>query len=391
MFRASSNRISVDRFPIADYHLPASPSIIVWTIISLVLLFGANTTHAQVSNNNIEGRLQLEFNKPLHSSTAGADVQWKCINKALTNKCLVYHNDQWFSFRTGESGIFFLNIASQKCRDKQGVQLIIIEGNPCEVESYKILQCIPQIRTEDVFVELGNLKTNTEYLINVDGFLGDYCEFDLELSDRPKGLPRQPQNLDALKIESRMENKIVSMDWTIDENMAKELTTFRIVRQLNRQRAEVVGEISMGRNAYGLGSNKYQFTDTLESMGNYRYDIYGIRGSDDMPVLLSERKFTVETKKINPPENRIVKVLPVRMNFKEDAKFQLRLYNYDGDELLWKHSGESQGEGELFMIDPQPYVQYGLRKFQLLVLDAAGNKIEEIYFRVDGNGNVVRE
>jgi hypothetical protein len=108
-------------------------------------------------------------------------------------------------------------------------------------------------------------------------------------------------------------------------------------------------------------------------------------------VLLSEKKFVVQPQPAPKAEPRIVKVLPIRVPFKEEEKFQLRLYNYDGDELLWKHSGESQGEGELFMIDPQPYVQYGLRKFQLLVIDGSGNKVEEIYFRVDGDGNVVRE
>ena len=360
-------------------------------LLTPILLLVCTGLFGQVTNNNIEGRIELALHQHVHSSTAGADVQWKCINKALTNKCLVYHNDQWFSFKTDKAGVFFLNIASQKCRDSRGVQLIIIEGNPCEVKTYKILECIPQIRTEDVFVELGNLKSSTEYLVNVDGFLGDYCEFDIELSDKPKGLPRKPTNLDALKIDSRIENKVVSMQWSIDEKLAKEITSFRIVRQLDRSKGEFVGDISLNRNAYGLATNLYEFTDTLTVPGNYRFDIYGIRGADDMPLLLSERKVTIEAGYTVKQETRTVKVLPVRMNFKENDTFQLRLYNYDGDELLWKHTGESQGEGELFMIDPQPYVQYGLRKFQLLVLDATGATVQEIYFRVDGEGGVVKE
>ena len=85
----------------------------------------------------------------------------------------------------------------------------------------------------------------------------------------------------------------------------------------------------------------------------------------------------------------IIKVLSVRLPFTEREKFELKLFNYDGDKLLWEHKGKSQGDGELFMIDPQPYVKYGLRKFKLFV--AGKNKIDTVYFRVDHNGAVIKE
>jgi hypothetical protein len=345
---------------------------------------------AQVSNNNIEDRLNLEIGKPIHSSTNGADVQWKCINKALTNKCLVYHNDQWFSFSVTTAGDYYINISSQQCRDSKGVQMIVIEGNPCQTSTYRILECVDQIRTEDVFVPIENLKANTQYLVNVDGFLGDFCSFDIELSGKPKGLPRVSKNLGLLNLESRIENKIATLSWTVHDTIAKQIRHFRIFRQVDRNRAETVGEIDPGRNAYGSVSEKYRFTDTLKSPGVYRYDIYGIRENDNMPLLLSQEKFTL-TPPVPATESRPVKLISVRMNFKENEMFLLRLSNYDGDQLLWTHEGESQGEGELFMIDPQPYVQYGLRKFQLLVLDSHGKTVQEVYFRVDGNGAVIRE
>lgn len=351
----------------------------------IILALVSARVFAQVANDNIEERLQLDLNKSIHSSTAGANVQWKCINKALTNKCLVYHNDQWFSFTVAKAGNYFINIGAQQCRDAKGVQMIIIEGNPCEASTYKILECINQIRTEDVFVEVPSLKANVQYLVNIDGFLGDFCEFNIELSDKPKGLPRKDVNLDTLKIESRIEQKVVTMKWTLDEKLAKDMKEFKIFRN-----SDVVGEIGMGRNAYGRSVNDYNFTDTLKDAGIYRYNIYGIRESDEMPLLLSQRKFTVE-KPAAPKEKQIIKVLPLRLMFKEHEMFNLRLYNYDGDHLLWKHEGESQGEGELFMIDPQPYVAYGLRKFQLLVLDGDGNKIDEIYFRVGSDGGIIKE
>ena len=362
--------------------------MIARVVILMIIGFEA---FGQASNNNIEERLQINLNKPIKSSTAGASVQWKCINKALTNKCLVYHNDQWFSFTVAKNGKHFINISSQSCRDSKGVQMIVIEGNPCEVSTYKILQCIPQVRTEDVFVELPGLRSGVQYLINIDGFLGDFCEFNIELSDKPKGLPRQDENLDTLNIDSRIEKKVVTMQWTIDETMAKDLSTFKVFRKVDKNKGNEVREINLGRNAYGIAVNEYQFTDTLKTAGVYKYDIYGIRERDEMPLLLSERRFTLEPERPFSNGKVIIKVLPLRLMFKEKEQFHLRLYNYDGDHLLWKHDGEAQGEGELFMIDPQPYVAYGLRKFQLLVLDSNGDKIDEIYFRVDGNGEIIKE
>jgi hypothetical protein len=355
------------------------------TRIFIGLMFVSFGVFAQVSNNNIEERLDLDINKSLRSSTAGASVQWKCINKALTNKCLVYHNDQWFSFKVATPGKYFINISAQACRDKKGIQMIIIEGNPCEVSTYRILECISQIRSEDVFVEVPSLKANTQYLVNVDGFLGDICEFNIELSDKPKGFPRVDVNLDTLKVNTRLESKVVTINWTIDDQLAKDLREFKVVRN-----KDVVDEIGLGHNAYGQAANDYKFIDTLKSAGDYRYKIYGVRGSDDIPLLLSQQKFTIASE-VAREQKSLIKVLPLRLMFKEHEMFQLRLYNYDGDHLLWKHDGESQGEGELFMIDPQPYLEYGLKKFQLLVLDADGNQIDEIYFRVGSDGGIIKE
>ena len=55
---------------------------------------------AQVANNSISNRTELKLDDDwLHSNTANSSVEWRCVNKSLTNKCLVYHNDQWFQIK----------------------------------------------------------------------------------------------------------------------------------------------------------------------------------------------------------------------------------------------------------------------------------------------------
>jgi hypothetical protein len=61
-----------------------------------VLIIGATQLPlvAQVENNNIISRSELIVDGDwIHSTTANNSVEWSCVNKALTNKCLVYHND----------------------------------------------------------------------------------------------------------------------------------------------------------------------------------------------------------------------------------------------------------------------------------------------------------
>jgi hypothetical protein len=105
--------------------------------------------------------------------------------------------------------------------------------------------------------------------------------------------------------------------------------------------------------------------------------------------LVSFASFAQATNTSSGERSTASKVLPVRLQFAEHQKYHLKLYNYDGDHLLWEQKGRSQGQGELFMIDPQPYTSYGLKKFKLII--QGKNKIDTVYFRVDSNGTVIKE
>lgn len=111
-------------------------------------------------------------------------------------------------------GTYYLNISSQDCRNSRGVQAIVIEGNPCEAANYKILHCTPQIVQEDVFIEISDVRSDRTYLVNIDGFLGDFCNFDIQLSSYPVGFSLTARNLDTLKLTSTNEYSIAAMDVT---------------------------------------------------------------------------------------------------------------------------------------------------------------------------------
>ncbi|MEQ6118893.1 hypothetical protein [Reichenbachiella sp. MALMAid0571] len=119
----------------------------------------------QVTNDNIENRIELLPNNTLTSKAEGCTVQWQCVDESLTGKEIEYHNDQWFYFNTGSLDNYFLNISNQRCRDLRGVQLVVIDGEPCKPETYNIVSCVSLATQDDIFIELQYLKTEYSYLI----------------------------------------------------------------------------------------------------------------------------------------------------------------------------------------------------------------------------------
>ena len=142
--------------------------------ITIVLWLVANACgFAQVSNNSIQNRIALRLDAGWYtSSTVSSNVEWDCVNKALTNKCLIYHNDQWFTVKPTGTGPLFLNVSNQVCKNQHGVQMVIIEGDPCKTDLYRLTKCIPFTDQSDFFVRLDSLDPHQEYLINIDGYLG---------------------------------------------------------------------------------------------------------------------------------------------------------------------------------------------------------------------------
>jgi len=257
-------------------------------IFILALLLIHYALAAQVSNNSIHSRLILEPDAPsLYSNTHQSTVEWNCVNKALTNKCLVYHNDQWFTFIPTQNGKYFLNLSSQQCRDQQGVQVVIIEGNPCETTSYKILHCINKIFQDDVFVPIDSLKAGTPYLINIDGFLGDYCEFEIQVSTKPQGLPRSNHLTDTINFRITQDKEWVKLQWYAQEELLKELDRFEIYRQRAKEvKATRKAIVSVESNALGRMELYYDYTDTLQQYGEFTYKIIGVAKGDADRILL---------------------------------------------------------------------------------------------------------
>ncbi len=348
---------------------------------------------AQVQNNSIKDRIKLELDAPpLHTSTAKSTVEWECVNKALTNKCLVYHNDQWYYFSLAAPGTHYLNISAQQCRDRRGVQIIIIEGNPCETSSYRILQCIPKITNEEIFVPLGELKANTTYLIEVDGFLGDYCEFGIQIGTKPSGMPMETKGLETLDVVLRQVDKRIQLEWKLPAEKNLSIGGFKVYKsQQPFVRFDLEREVPLERNAYGLPVRVYTMQDTVEESGVYKYRVFGLRGDNHVPFLYGENLVSYHEKRMASANPQNSQKTSIPLDCKTATEFEVLIYEQGSHVLLTQFKRECPVKGSpLLEIDFSEYVTKGFASFLVLIVRATEKEGKEYYFTVDTKGTLKR-
>jgi hypothetical protein len=268
---------------------------------NLLLLFfgilGLSTSYCQVSNNAIENRIVLSLNDPwFSSSTRNASVEWDCINKVLTSTCLVYHNDQWFTIIPPATGTYYINIANQKCSNQQGVQIVVLEGDPCKVDSYQLKMCISYTDQSDMFVQIDSLIGGKEYLLNIDGYLGDQCEFEIQFSTSKNGIPIQARNMNSVELRVASRDTIVSLQWNIPDSLIFKISHVSLYRKHEKEKAaRHIYNSALRRNAFGETESTYSTLDTLSKKGQYTYSMYGY-APDGSVVLLTREDFLFRAK-----------------------------------------------------------------------------------------------
>jgi hypothetical protein len=233
----------------------------------------SNVAFSQVINDDIANRVKLELNKSFSSTTVNCTVEANCIDEQLTGKCIVYHNDQWFYFIADSSGTYFLNLSGQHCRDQLGVQVVVIDGTPCDVSTYKILDCYSAANHDDVFIRLNGLIAGRSYLINLDGYLHDFCSFVVEISNEPKGLPTDIVPGSSARLSRS--KKTNTLEWTISADTAAVTDFFEIWKNSGQAKSVLAGSVSVERNTRGATRLIYSFQDSSSAVPQH-YKIVGV-------------------------------------------------------------------------------------------------------------------
>jgi hypothetical protein len=358
--------------------------------IVLVLAGLIWTSEAQVPNNSISNRLHLGVEGPvLTSSTANASVEWECINKSLTNKCLIYHNDQWFDFSVPSIGKYYLNVSSQSCKERRGVQMVIIEGNPCEIKTYKILACLSQVRQDDVFVALDSLRPGMLYLVNIDGFLGDQCDFKLQLSRNPAGLPLKAEGTVP---GTSQQSPHIKIRWHVSRDSIDGFEKFIVYkRRKSEPKAVKLEEQTILFNAYGSPLLHYETSDSLKAEGTYTYLVYGVGKMTLVPTLLAQREINYKAPRRDLTTVRAQRTISIKTIFPEKTIFELMVFDNRTGTTLLRSKREFDLTGETIKVDVGEFLDRGVTSFLILLSDPNTREPREFYYHVGINGQLIKE
>ncbi len=345
--------------------------------------------NAQVSNNSIHQSSFLVLDAdPIPSTTDRSTVEWACINKKLTEKCLIYHNDQWFTFSSPIGGKLFLNVGNQQCRKKFGVQVLVIEGNPCEASTYKLLHCESFTDQNDTFITIDSVEANKFYLINIDGFLGDICSFDIQLSTKPKGYPLKQQSLDTLQLQAKLDQNIVTLNWRVDEGLREELEFFEVHRQLSTTfRSQLLKEVLLQLNAQGKSLDSYQYKDTLQQHGTYIYDVIGVSKGGELRYLLDRKRIGFWPTAVYKSRNSLVASVP--LNFKKKSDVDLLIMNELSGEVLFKRTCSACSDQEL-SIDLTDEVLKGVKRFRIELYHVRSRSQAAYRYQLSQDGTLLK-
>ncbi len=245
--------------------------ILRWPWLSFAAMMTAWSGFSQSSNDLYSDVQRLEFNQSVATSTEHNSVQRACVDENLTGQCIQYHNDQWFSYTPSEATPFYVNVYGQSCQKAKGVQLVVFTGELCETSSYQILACISIGNSEDYYFKVEAPEVGQDYFFILDGYLEDFCDYEIEVAGVAKGLPALPGEPTASR-KVDVNSGLVSVGWVYEENDAAHFERFAVVRSGGGSKKKWV--VPMSYNTKGTLNHEYFLADTLTSDGLYKYDVY---------------------------------------------------------------------------------------------------------------------
>ncbi len=336
---------------------------------TIFLMLTCGLVSGQVPNDKIENRLPLTLNQWHVSRTDSCTVQWNCVDESLTGKCIDYHNDQWFTFTTAAAGTYYVNIARQQCRDIRGVQLVVLEGTPCQTTTYRILTCVSLASQDDIYVQLDSLKPSHTYLLNVDGYLHDYCRFSIQVGGQPQGFPMNQSATGT--VTANTEAGFVDLFWKTDANNSSQLLEFQIFRRMQSEaQSKQIGTVVLKRDTHGTTQELYQFRDTLAVPALCFYKIVG-QTTDDKTILIGEYQKQARLTRFADSFVRIT--VPYKLN----TNATLLIYNALDDSLIRKVNFVTKETNTEIRYGTGSLIEKGIRKLRIKLINQDTGKSQE--------------
>lgn len=331
---------------------------------------------AQVRNDSLAYRLELLLNQPLRSSTAHCTVEKACVDEQLSDRCIEYHNDQWFYFTAADIPAHYLTISGQNCRDIRGVQLLLLSGEPCQPETYQIHTCVSLASQEDIYLEAEGLEAGKTYLLNIDGYLHDFCSFSIQYTDTPHGIAANQAAEGQLEIVQQGDT--VVFHWQAPAHLLNSSLQYELYRREAREKKFLQRQtIRHERNAYGESRSLYSSTDSLPGAGTYFYKLLARMENGESQVL-AERE--VKLKRTDQRAEELIIHLP----FTRKTPYTVLLFDALSRKLLLRKSGRATKAGESLRIPLARWKNGEIKGYRAVLINDKSGEQKEWLFSPDG-------
>ena len=340
--------------------------------ITIVFPFSAfSNLSAQVANDSARNAQSLTVNAaPYKSDTKDCTLEEKCIDRKLTSKCLIYHNDQWFTFTTANDSVYYLTIRNQDCRDVNGIQLQVIDGHTCKPHTYKILECVSLATQDDIYIAMNSLKKNHTYILNVDGYLHDFCKFEIAITTTLPDFAVVPV-AHLQDLNGTQKNGKVFMEWKLNSELeALKTENFEIRRRFESEKKfSTIATIPAERFVHGQFKQDYQYIDTVGRKGYYYYQVIAL-SADSSKHKAGE--FSVLSNPILVNKYETIVTLPC----KDKTPVIISVYNWENNFLLGKMNATYFNNGN-FTINVGSFFLPEILRLTIIVTDEKGRKLTD--------------
>jgi hypothetical protein len=334
------------------------------------LLILIHSTIAQVFNDKADhARPLLIDSLPYPSDTRFCTLEEKCIDRKLTARCLVFHNDQWFTFTTGIDSVHYLSIRNQYCEEVNGVQVLVLEGHLCKPSTYKIIDCISLATQDDIYLTLRNLKHHHTYIINVDGYLHDLCKFEIGITTKVPEFAVLPLS-SPQTLEGSQKNGTVVLEWNLTEELQQLKTVrFEVKRRFEQEKKFIyLSSIEAERTVHGESKREYQYLDTVGRKGFYHYQVIAI-AQDGRQYNVGAYTLFCQPFRENPYLRFI------ELPCKDKTSITFLIYNWENNLLMDKI--QTLYTGKNYPINFGPYFRDPIQRLKVVAVDKNNEKIKE--------------
>jgi hypothetical protein len=328
-----------------------------WALCSSIC-FGPLLVFAQVINDSIDNRIELKLEAGyFSSSTTGCTIEWKCVEQKQLKNSITFHNDQWFYFTTRDTANYYLNIRNQQCKKQLGLQVLIIEGEPCVTSSYKYLNIYPVNSINDLVFPMKGLDANKTYLVSIDGLLGDLCDFEIKVTKNRSELMLLTPIGDP-EATAELDKQVITLSWRHPNTSP--VSTYLVIKKIGKQPFKTIETIKVKSFSHLNQDQFLEAKDTLNLSGDYEFQVIGL--TDSVKYLILSHKFNFFPSKILNLKNTFT----YESTFDNNGILTFTVFDYYKNNILFT-KGFKNKKSEKYNIDLSGYEKQAIRKFKIKV------------------------